>query len=227
VFAVRKSTVRSTVHNGHRVADSGGESVGAAEPPASSSRRCRTETSDVRNGLTTPVGSASSRAEYSVSLALVRRPWWISRAVSSSLTSSGVVGQSIGRHVCHRVRSVSVCGARIQDARAAVGMDGMRPVSVRASPGLGDGHVRGENDHSLGADEMRIVPAPPETILYGAVTDQEHLHGILMFPGEPRSAARGRAATADRTGRSHLTPVSSDVISSRRGGCHVCRGSGV
>jgi hypothetical protein len=29
--------------------------------------------------------------------------------------------------------------------------------------------------------EMRIVPAPPETILYGAVTDQAHLHGILTF----------------------------------------------
>lgn len=29
--------------------------------------------------------------------------------------------------------------------------------------------------------EMRIVPAPPETILYGEVTDQAHLHGILTF----------------------------------------------
>jgi hypothetical protein len=29
--------------------------------------------------------------------------------------------------------------------------------------------------------EMRVVPAPPETILYGAVTDQAHLHGILTF----------------------------------------------
>lgn len=29
--------------------------------------------------------------------------------------------------------------------------------------------------------EMRIVPAPPETILYGAVADQAHLHGILTF----------------------------------------------
>lgn len=29
--------------------------------------------------------------------------------------------------------------------------------------------------------EMRIVPATPETILYGAVTDQAHLHGILAF----------------------------------------------
>ncbi|HEV7648682.1 MAG TPA: hypothetical protein VGP26_11010 [Actinophytocola sp.] len=29
--------------------------------------------------------------------------------------------------------------------------------------------------------EMKVVPAPPETILYGAVTDQAHLHGILTF----------------------------------------------
>lgn len=29
--------------------------------------------------------------------------------------------------------------------------------------------------------EMRVMPAPPETILYGAVTDQAHLHGILAF----------------------------------------------
>jgi hypothetical protein len=29
--------------------------------------------------------------------------------------------------------------------------------------------------------DMRVVPAPPETILYGAVTDQAHLHGILAF----------------------------------------------
>ncbi len=29
--------------------------------------------------------------------------------------------------------------------------------------------------------EMRIEPAPPETILYGAVTDRAHLHGILTF----------------------------------------------
>jgi hypothetical protein len=29
--------------------------------------------------------------------------------------------------------------------------------------------------------ELRIVSAPPETILYGLVTDQAHLHGILTF----------------------------------------------
>jgi hypothetical protein len=29
--------------------------------------------------------------------------------------------------------------------------------------------------------DMRIVPAPPETVLYGAVKDQAHLHGILAF----------------------------------------------
>lgn len=29
--------------------------------------------------------------------------------------------------------------------------------------------------------DMKIVPAPPETIIYGEVTDQSHLHGILTF----------------------------------------------
>lgn len=29
--------------------------------------------------------------------------------------------------------------------------------------------------------EARILPAPPETIIYGAVTDQAQLHGILTF----------------------------------------------
>jgi hypothetical protein len=29
--------------------------------------------------------------------------------------------------------------------------------------------------------EMRIVPASPVTVLYGPVTDQAHLHGILAF----------------------------------------------
>ncbi len=30
-------------------------------------------------------------------------------------------------------------------------------------------------------NDMRVVPAPPETILYGPVTDQAQLHGILTF----------------------------------------------
>jgi hypothetical protein len=55
--------------------------------------------------------------------------------------------------------------------------------------------------------DMRVVPAPPETILYGAVTDQAHLHGILAFletlglqivsvhqvPTEPTDPAETRA----------------------------------
>ncbi|MFF5992090.1 hypothetical protein [Prauserella flavalba] len=29
--------------------------------------------------------------------------------------------------------------------------------------------------------DMRMEPAPPETIIYSAVTDQAHLHGLLML----------------------------------------------
>lgn len=29
--------------------------------------------------------------------------------------------------------------------------------------------------------EMQIVPAPPETIIYGCVSDEAHLHGILLL----------------------------------------------
>lgn len=29
--------------------------------------------------------------------------------------------------------------------------------------------------------EARILPAPPETLIYGAVADQAQLHGILTF----------------------------------------------
>jgi len=42
-------------------------------------------------------------------------------------------------------------------------------LSARAAAAVGD------------FSDMRIVPAPPETVLYGAVTDQAHLHGILTF----------------------------------------------
>jgi hypothetical protein len=36
--------------------------------------------------------------------------------------------------------------------------------------------------HAVGDfSEMRVMPAPPETILYGSVIDQAHLHGILDF----------------------------------------------
>lgn len=44
------------------------------------------------------------------------------------------------------------------------------------------GRLSDRAKHAVGDfSEMRIVPAPPETILYGAVTDQAHLHGILTF----------------------------------------------
>ncbi|HEY7595257.1 MAG TPA: hypothetical protein VH969_19055 [Actinophytocola sp.] len=44
------------------------------------------------------------------------------------------------------------------------------------------GRLSDQTRHAVGDfSEMRIVPAPPETILYGAVTDQAHLHGILTF----------------------------------------------
>jgi len=29
--------------------------------------------------------------------------------------------------------------------------------------------------------DVRVVPAPPETIIYGAVSDQSHLHGLLLL----------------------------------------------
>lgn len=29
--------------------------------------------------------------------------------------------------------------------------------------------------------DVRVVPAPPETLIYGAVVDQSHLHGLLML----------------------------------------------
>ena len=44
------------------------------------------------------------------------------------------------------------------------------------------GRLSERAQHAVGDfSEMRIVPAPPETLLYGAVTDQAHLHGILVF----------------------------------------------
>jgi hypothetical protein len=46
------------------------------------------------------------------------------------------------------------------------------------------GRLSERAQHAVGDfSEMRIVAAPPETVLYGAVTDQAHLHGILMFLG--------------------------------------------
>lgn len=44
------------------------------------------------------------------------------------------------------------------------------------------GRLSERTKHALGDfSEMRIVAAPPETIVYGAVTDPAHLHGILTF----------------------------------------------
>ena len=44
------------------------------------------------------------------------------------------------------------------------------------------GHLSERAQHAVGEfSEMRVVAAPPETVLYGAVTDQAHLHGILAF----------------------------------------------
>jgi hypothetical protein len=58
--------------------------------------------------------------------------------------------------------------------------------------------------------ELRIVPAPPETMLYGTVTDQAQLRGILAFlagfglqivsvhqvPSAPGETAGARSETA-------------------------------
>jgi hypothetical protein len=66
-------------------------------------------------------------------------------------------------------------------------MDGTRvPTNVRSVRRQYEFRVSGRlSDRTRDAvgdfSQMRIVPAPPETILYGAVTDQAHLHGILTF----------------------------------------------
>lgn len=76
------------------------------------------------------------------------------------------------------------------------------------------GRLSERAQHAVGDfSEMRIVPAPPETILYGAVTDQAHLHGILAFleaiglqivsvhqlPTEPTDEQTDTADTDSRT----------------------------
>lgn len=44
------------------------------------------------------------------------------------------------------------------------------------------GRLSERAQHAVGDfSEVRIVPVPPETIIYGAVTDQAHLNGILAF----------------------------------------------
>jgi hypothetical protein len=45
-----------------------------------------------------------------------------------------------------------------------------------------DGRLSEQVRHAVGDfSDMHIVPAPPETIIYGTVTDQCHLHGILVL----------------------------------------------
>jgi hypothetical protein len=71
------------------------------------------------------------------------------------------------------------------------------------------GRLSERAQHAVGDfSEMRIVQAPQETILYGAVTDQAHLHGILAFlenlglqivsvhqcPTEPNDAPNSRSS---------------------------------
>jgi hypothetical protein len=44
------------------------------------------------------------------------------------------------------------------------------------------GRLSGRARNAVGGfSEMQVVAVPPETILYGAVTGQAHLHGILTF----------------------------------------------
>jgi hypothetical protein len=58
----------------------------------------------------------------------------------------------------------------------------VHPVSRRQYEFRVSGRLSERAQHAVGDfSEMRIVPAPPETMLYGMVTDQAHLHGILAF----------------------------------------------
>jgi hypothetical protein len=44
------------------------------------------------------------------------------------------------------------------------------------------GRLSDQARHAVGDfSEMRVVPAPPETIIYGCVSDESHLHGILLL----------------------------------------------
>ena len=52
-----------------------------------------------------------------------------------------------------------------------------RRYEFRVSGQLSERAQRAVGDFS----EMRVVPVPPETVFYGTVTDQAHLHGILAF----------------------------------------------
>lgn len=61
-----------------------------------------------------------------------------------------------------------------------------RGTTVRAVRQQYEFRVRGRlserAQHAVGDfSQLRVASAPPETILYGAVADQAHLHGILEF----------------------------------------------
>ena len=64
-----------------------------------------------------------------------------------------------------------------RDAATGDGADVRRQYELRVSGRLSERARHAVGDFS----EMRVMPAPPETILYGSVTDQAHLHGILDF----------------------------------------------
>jgi hypothetical protein len=44
------------------------------------------------------------------------------------------------------------------------------------------GRLSDRERHTVGDfSEMRVVPAPPETLIYGHVCDEAQLHGILVL----------------------------------------------
>jgi len=64
-----------------------------------------------------------------------------------------------------------------RDAASGDRADVRRQYELRVSGRLSERARDAVGDFS----EMRVMPAPPETILYGSVIDQAHLHGILDF----------------------------------------------
>jgi hypothetical protein len=60
--------------------------------------------------------------------------------------------------------------------------EGGAPVPRRQYEFRVSGKLSERAQHAVGDFcEVRILPAPPETIIYGAVTDQVQLHGFLAF----------------------------------------------
>lgn len=44
------------------------------------------------------------------------------------------------------------------------------------------GRLSEQARHAVGDfSEMQVVPAPPETIIYGSVSDEARLHGMLLL----------------------------------------------